>query len=76
MLCVSQIYRQNRAWEKDRRDRLNNTFDKLAELLPEYRPKVNFSKIEILHKSIVYIEDLRKKLRDALSTQNASILSI
>ncbi|XP_031620562.1 putative uncharacterized protein DDB_G0282133 [Contarinia nasturtii] len=69
-----QRHIQNRAWEKDRRDRLNNTFEKLAKLLPEYRPKVTFSKIEILHKTIVYIEDLRRKLRDVLSTQNASIL--
>ncbi|XP_055325067.1 mucin-3A-like [Sitodiplosis mosellana] len=68
-----QRHIQNRAWEKDRRDRLNTTFEKLAKLLPEYRPKVTFSKIEILHKTIVYIEDLRKKLRDVLSTQNESI---
>lgn len=69
------ICRQNRTWEKDRRDRLNITFEKLAQLLPEYRPKVNFSKIEILHKTIVYIEDLRKNVKELLSTQNPSILS-
>lgn len=69
-------YRLNRAWEKERRDRLNVTFDKLAKLLPEYQPKINFSKIEILQKSIIYIEDLRTKLKELLSTENSSILSM
>lgn len=66
--------RKNRTWEKDRRDRLNNTFDKLARLLPEYQPKVTFSKIEILQKTIVYVEDLRLKIRELLAGEYTSIL--
>lgn len=54
---------------------MNFTFDQLSQLLPEYQPKANFSKIEILQKSIVYIEDLRAKLKDVLAKKNASILS-
>lgn len=51
--------RKNRTWEKDRRERLNHTFERLAKLLPDYEPKVTFSKIEILQKTIDYIEKLR-----------------
>lgn len=69
------LFRQNRTWEKDRRDRLNITFDKLSKLLPEYQPKLTFSKIEILQKSINYIENLREKIKDLLSTKSESILS-
>lgn len=47
----------------------------MAKLLPEYQPKITFSKIEILSKSIDYIEDLREKLRDLLEKKDASTLS-
>lgn len=67
--------RKNRTWEKERRNRLNNTFDKLAKFLPEYQPKVTFSKIEILQKTIAYVEDLRLKIRELLTGQCPSILS-
>lgn len=70
------IHRRNRTWEKDRRDRLNLTFEQLAQLLPEYRPKLNLSKIEILQKSIDYVQALRGKLKDLLATQNGSMLSM
>lgn len=43
--------------------------------MPEYEPNLNFSKIEILLKTIIYIENLREKLRDLLQKQDASILS-
>lgn len=66
--CEQIIYElyfssRNKAWEKDRRDRLNQTFDDLAKLLPKHDPKARLSKIEILQKAIVLIEDLDRKLK-------------
>lgn len=56
--------RKNRTWERDRRERLNNTFERLAKLLPDYEAKVTLSKIDILQKTIAYIEELKVKFQD------------
>lgn len=43
---------------------MNNTFERLAKMLPDYEPKVTFSKIDILQKTIAYIEELKLKYQD------------
>ena len=58
------FFRQNRIWERERRERLNRTFETLCKLLPEYEPSTTFSKIDILQKAIKFIENLQKKLQD------------
>uniref|UniRef100_A0A1B0CA58 BHLH domain-containing protein n=1 Tax=Lutzomyia longipalpis TaxID=7200 RepID=A0A1B0CA58_LUTLO len=57
---------RNREWEKDRRDRLNKTFDSLAKKLPQYDPSSPFSKIEILQKTIAFIEELQEKQNELM----------
>lgn len=69
---IKPISRRNKAWEKDRRDRLNQTFNDLAKLLPDHDPKSPFSKIEILQKSVALIDELNRKLK-ALNTEQAMI---
>ncbi|XP_063697258.1 uncharacterized protein DDB_G0283357-like [Culicoides brevitarsis] len=53
-----------KVWEKNRRDRLNTTFDDLSLLLPPKDPPGKMSKVEILVAAIKEIGDLRKKLQD------------
>lgn len=77
MACVIQLitfltFSKNRAWERDRRERLNNTFEYLAKLLPEYDPKITFTKIEVLQKTIAYVEELKEKiLEKSIGTQDS-----
>ncbi|XP_055903744.1 mucin-4-like [Eupeodes corollae] len=65
---------KNKAWEKDRRDRLNKTFDELAKLLPKFDPSVVWSKIEIIQKAIAFIGDLHKRLEDYLTAKDPELL--
>ncbi|XP_053684941.1 serine-rich adhesin for platelets-like [Sabethes cyaneus] len=62
---------QNRIWEKERRDRLNQTFDNLSKLLPEYEPATQLSKIEILQRAIEYVEKLQDKINAFLEERDA-----
>lgn len=55
---------QCKKWEKERRDRLNESFNSLAKLLPCYEPSSNISKIDILIKSAEYISKLKAKTCD------------
>lgn len=59
-------------WEKNRRDRLNKTFDELALLLPktDEQPISKLSKIEILSRSCKLIQDLSERL--ALTEKNVN----
>lgn len=61
---------QNRIWEKERRDRLNQTFDSLAKLLPDYEPATQLSKIEILQRTIEHVEKLQDKIKAYLEEQD------
>lgn len=55
---------RNKEWEKERRDRLNKTFNELAELLPQHNPSAPApSKIEILQNSIKLILELLERLK-------------
>ncbi|XP_059621595.1 uncharacterized protein LOC132265113 [Phlebotomus argentipes] len=65
---------RNKEWEKDRRDRLNKTFDSLARKLPQYDPSSPFSKIEILQRTISFIEELQKKQKDLLLSECDKVL--
>lgn len=65
---------KNKAWEKDRRDRLNKTFDELAKLLPKFDKSVVWSKIEIIQKAITFIEELQKRLEDYLIAKDPELL--
>ncbi|XP_062562335.1 mucin-5AC-like isoform X2 [Armigeres subalbatus] len=62
---------QNRIWEKERRDRLNQTFDNLSKLLPEYEPATQLSKIEILQRAVEYVEKLQNKIKAFLEERDA-----
>ncbi|XP_052871819.1 mucin-5AC-like [Anopheles cruzii] len=55
---------QNRIWEKERRERLNKTFEDLQQLLPDNEPASTLSKIEILQRAIELIGKLQKKIKD------------
>ncbi|XP_058065973.1 uncharacterized protein LOC131215595 [Anopheles bellator] len=55
---------QNRIWEKERRERLNKTFEDLQRLLPDDEPASTLSKIEILQRAIELISKLQKKIKD------------
>lgn len=68
--------RQNRIWEKERRDRLNQTFDSLSKLLPEYEPATQLSKIEILQRAVEYVEKLQNKIKAFLEERDALLKSI
>ncbi|XP_065087173.1 mucin-4-like [Ochlerotatus camptorhynchus] len=61
---------QNRIWEKERRDRLNQTFDSLSKLLPEYEPATQLSKIEVLQRTIEYVEKLQDKIKAFLEERD------
>ncbi|GAB0088107.1 hypothetical protein DMENIID0001_024870 [Sergentomyia squamirostris] len=65
---------RNKEWEKDRRDRLNKTFDNLAKKLPSFCETSPFSKIEILQKAIVFIESLQKKQNELLQSKCHKVL--
>ncbi|XP_022901295.2 SUN domain-containing protein 2-like [Onthophagus taurus] len=56
-----------REWEKDRRNRLNNSFSELSKKLPCYQPSLNISKIEILQKAAGYIDELDTQVKDLLA---------
>lgn len=69
------FFRNKNEWEKDRRNRLNTTFNLLAERLPQYDPSKPFSKIEILQKTILLIEEIQKKNKELLGGCNTTVLS-
>lgn len=73
--CFRKPQEKSKSWEKLRRERLNKTFDILAALLPQYDTSKPFSKIEILQRSIVLIEDLQKEKKDLLAGNNKELLS-
>uniref|UniRef100_A0A182W9C9 BHLH domain-containing protein n=1 Tax=Anopheles minimus TaxID=112268 RepID=A0A182W9C9_9DIPT len=54
---------QNRIWEKERRERLNKTFEDLQRLLPDHEPASTLSKVEILQRAIELISKLQKKIK-------------
>ncbi|XP_052902811.1 uncharacterized protein LOC128310255 [Anopheles moucheti] len=54
---------QNRIWEKERRERLNKTFEDLQHLLPDHEPASSLSKVEILQRAIELITKLQKKIK-------------
>uniref|UniRef100_A0A182K557 BHLH domain-containing protein n=1 Tax=Anopheles christyi TaxID=43041 RepID=A0A182K557_9DIPT len=61
---------QNRIWEKERRERLNKTFDDLQRLLPEHEPASTLSKVEILQRAIEHINKLQKKIKVLVEESN------
>ena len=73
--CFICFCRKNKAWEKDRRDRLNKSFDELAKLLPKFDKSIVWSKIEIIQKAIAFIADLHKRLEDYLTAKDPELLS-
>lgn len=77
---------KNRAWEKERRDRLNAAMDKLGLLLlssPGHCHKqfgdvteapITLSKIEIVQRAIEIVESLQQQVRDLLAGSHRSVL--
>lgn len=56
-------------WERRRRDRLNDAFKNLAQLLPHHDPAKIPAKIEILEKSTEFVKELRLSNSRLLSGQ-------
>jgi hypothetical protein len=63
-VCCSS---KSRVWERDRRERLNVSFNNLSLLLPNYDPATTLSKVEILQKAANYICDLQQENRNFLN---------
>ncbi|XP_050080009.1 uncharacterized protein LOC126567768 [Anopheles maculipalpis] len=61
---------QNRIWEKERRERLNKTFEDLQRLLPDHEPASSLSKVEILQRAIEHIDKLQKKIKGLVEACN------
>uniref|UniRef100_A0A182JF35 Uncharacterized protein n=1 Tax=Anopheles atroparvus TaxID=41427 RepID=A0A182JF35_ANOAO len=61
---------QNRIWEKERRERLNKTFEDLHRLLPDHEPSSALTKVEILQQTIEFIGKLQKKIKDLMRECN------
>jgi len=57
---------KSRVWERDRRERLNLSFNNLSTLLPNYDPSATLSKVEILQKAANYIRELQQENRNLL----------
>uniref|UniRef100_A0A182R151 BHLH domain-containing protein n=1 Tax=Anopheles farauti TaxID=69004 RepID=A0A182R151_9DIPT len=69
---------QNRIWEKERRERLNKTFEDLQRLLPDHEPASTLSKVEILQRAIELIEhvkELDQRLKRLL-TRNEELVEL
>lgn len=59
---------KTRAWEKDRRDRVSDCFDKLREVLPNYDPSKKVSRIDVLIVAASTIKDLDEKLKNLIGS--------
>jgi hypothetical protein len=57
---------KSRVWERDRRERLNLSFNNLSSLLPNYDPASTLSNAEILQKAANYIHELQQENRSLL----------
>jgi hypothetical protein len=57
---------KSRIWERDRRERLNLSFNNLSTLLPSYDPAATLSKVEILQKAANYIHELQQENHNLL----------
>lgn len=58
------MFRKNRKYEKDRRDRFNEQFVELHKLLPDISPSsTKATKAEIISKTIQYLKDSRAQTR-------------
>ncbi|XP_055385710.1 probable serine/threonine-protein kinase DDB_G0282963 [Condylostylus longicornis] len=66
---------KNKAWEKERRDRLNKSFENLAKLLPNYDPSITWTKIEIIQKSIAHIEHLHQRTEKYIAAKDPELLN-
>jgi hypothetical protein len=70
--CICQLLNEgfcsskSRIWERDRRERLNLSFNSLSTLLPNYDPAATLSKVEILQKAANYICELQQENRNLL----------
>jgi hypothetical protein len=59
-------------WERRRREKLNEAFKVLSQLLPNYDPAKNLAKIEILERSTEFVKDLRLSNSRLVSHQSES----
>ncbi|PNF16483.1 hypothetical protein B7P43_G07793 [Cryptotermes secundus] len=61
-----ELSSKSRIWERDRRERLNVSFNNLSALLPNYDPAATLSKVEILQKAANYIHELQQENHNLL----------
>ncbi len=59
-------------WERRRRDRLNEAFNLLSQLLPHHDPAKSPPKIEVLETATQFIKELRLSNSRLLTTQTQS----
>jgi len=56
-------------WERRRREKINDAFKNLSQLLPNYDPAKNIAKIDVLEKSTEFVKELRLSNSRLLSQQ-------
>lgn len=61
------IYSKLREWEKQRRNRLKNTYTELGKLLPTYLPSKTATQIDIIEGAIKHIQELQNKVNNLLA---------
>ncbi|XP_045473227.1 putative uncharacterized protein DDB_G0282133 [Harmonia axyridis] len=62
---------KRKIWEKERRDHLKEAFIKLEKLLPSYDPSCSFSRIDVITKSIEYIQEMKNVVQELSNKQSA-----
>ena len=55
------LSRKCKDWERDRRERLNQSFYELSRLLPDHDPTLPLSKLDIITKATSYIKHLQEQ---------------
>ncbi|XP_044755847.1 putative uncharacterized protein DDB_G0282133 [Coccinella septempunctata] len=61
---------KKKIWEKERRDHLKEAFLKLEKLLPSYDPSNSASRIDVLTKSIEYIQEMKNVIEELSKPQS------
>lgn len=77
-LCrfVYFFYRKCKEWERERRQRLSQSFFELSSLLPDHDPTLPLSKIDIITKATSYIKHLEEKNMNLMENdENSDIQS-
>jgi hypothetical protein len=61
-------FSKSREWERERRERLNNSFNDLSKILPTSDNKAITKKMEILQKATTFIKALQEENAELLES--------